>query len=232
MDYYEIAGQTEAERTQRAVERLREDISVSTDRETSVVRLSVTTSDPQLSQEVAQYILDLVNRFDLTTRQTQAGAERQFSGERLAELTGELRDAEDSLKSFLVENRVFSNSPALQFEHDRLQRAVAMRQELVTSLAQAYESARIEEVRNTPVITLIDPPRVPAIRDPKGRLLILMLGIILGLMGGTLAAFVLNSIDRARTVGSADFRELSAAWDQTLSDIGAFARRPFGGSAR
>ena len=103
-------------------------------------------------------ILDLVHTFDLTTRQTQAGAERRFSGERLAELTGELRDAEDTLKSFLIENRVFSNSPALQFEHDRLQRAVTMRQELVTSLAQAYERARIEEVRNTPVITLIDPP--------------------------------------------------------------------------
>ena len=230
--YYEVKGRTEAERIQRALERLTEDISVSTDSETGVVRFSVTTSDPQLSQGVAQHILDLVHSFDLTTRQTQAGAERRFSGERLAELTSELRDAEDTLKSFLIENRVFSNSPALLFEHDRLQRAVAMRQELVTSLAQSYESARIEEVRNTPVITLIDPPRVPAIRDPKGRLLILVLGIILGVMGGTFAALLLNSVDQARRIGSAGFQDLSSAWDQTLTDVWVLARRPFGRSAR
>jgi uncharacterized protein involved in exopolysaccharide biosynthesis len=230
--YYEIEGQTEAERIQRAVERLTRDISVSADRETGVVRLSVTTSDPQLSQEVAQHILDLVHRFDLTTRQTQAGAERRFSGERLADLRRELGEAEDTLRSFLNENRVFRNSPTLQFEHDRLQRAVAMRQELVTSLAQAYESARIEEVRNTPVITLIDPPRVPALRDPMGRRLILGMGILLGVIGGTIAAFVLNSFDQARRMGSADFQHLSDTWNQISTDVGVLARRPFGRSAR
>ena len=109
--YYEVKGKTEAERIERAMERLEEDIAVTTDRETGVVRFSVTTSDPLLSQGVAQHILDLIERFDLTTRQTQAGAERQFSGERLAALTAELRAAEDSLKNFLSENRVFDNSP-------------------------------------------------------------------------------------------------------------------------
>ncbi len=44
------------------------------------------------------------------------------------------------------------------FEHDRLERPVSMRQELVTAMAQAYEQARVDEVRNTPVITVIDQP--------------------------------------------------------------------------
>ena len=214
--YYAAEGQTDAERIEVAMELLKESIVVRPDRETSVVSFSITTSDPRLSQGVAQHIFDMVHRFDLTTRQTQAGAERRFSGERLAELTTELRDAEDSLKSFLIENRVFSNSPALQFDHDRLQRAVAMRQELVTSLAEAHESARIEEVRNTPVITVIDPPRVPAVRDPKGRLTVLVFGIIIGVTGGVFAAFMLNSMEQARRMGSADFQELSATWNQTF----------------
>ena len=45
------------------------------------------------------------------------------------------------MKAFLVENRQFSNSPQLIFEHDRLERQVTMRQELVTAMAQAYEQA-------------------------------------------------------------------------------------------
>ena len=91
-----------------------------------------------------------------------------------------------------------------------------MRQELVTSLAEAHESARIEEVRNTPVITVIDPPRVPAVRDPKGRLTVLVFGIIIGVTGGVFAAFMLNSMEQARRMGSADFQELSATWNQTF----------------
>ena len=58
--YYEVKGKTEAERIERAMERLEEDIAVTTDRETGVVRFSVTTSDPLLSQGVAQHILDLI----------------------------------------------------------------------------------------------------------------------------------------------------------------------------
>ena len=203
--YYEVKGRTEAQRIQRAVRRLREALSVGTDRETGVVRFSVATSDAQLSQGVAQSILSLVQNFDLATRQSQAGAERRFSGERQAEMTWELREAEDSLKSFLIENRLFNNSPALQFEHDRLQRSVTMRQELVTSIAQVYERARIEEVRNTPVITLIDPPRVPALPNSKRRRLIVVVGIFLGMMSGTFAAFLMNSIDQARSMASTDF---------------------------
>ena len=44
------------------------------------------------------------------------------------------------------------------FGHDRLERQVSVRQELVTAMAQAYEQARVDEVRNAPVITVIDQP--------------------------------------------------------------------------
>ena len=88
----------------------------------------------------------------------------------------ELAFAEDSLKAFMFENRQFSNSPQLVFEEDRLQRQVSMRQDLVSAIAQAYEQARIEEVRNLPVITVIDHPEPPALADPRGRLMMLVLG--------------------------------------------------------
>ena len=218
-DYYEVDGDSEEESIERAIESLTEDISVSTDGPTGVVSFGVTSSDPVLSQSVAAHILELVNGFDLTTRQTQARAQRLFAGERLSELTNELRVAEDSLMSFLIENRLFSNSPVLQFEHDRLQWAISMRQELVTSLAQEHEGARIEEVRSTPVITIIEPPRVPAIRDPKRRILILILGILLGAVVGMFAAFLVDSVEEARRIGSSNLDELASLWTQTLKDL-------------
>jgi len=90
------------------------------------------------------------------TRQSQAAAERGFTEERMAEAQEELRAAENELQRFLQNNRQFQNSPELVFQHDRLQRRVAMRQQVYTSLVQSYEQARIDEVPNTPVITVVE----------------------------------------------------------------------------
>ena len=119
---------------QRAIEDLGRAINASHSIETGIVRFSVTTSDPELSEQVVAAILEGINNFDRVSRQSQAGAERSFVEGRLAQVQDEFSEVEDSLKHFLINNRAFSNSPELQFEHDRLQRTVQMRQALVTSL--------------------------------------------------------------------------------------------------
>ena len=232
LEYYRVDEETQEGRIERAMEALIDDLSTATDSDTRMVSFSITTSDPLLSHGVAAHILDLVKDFDLNTRQSQAGAERSFAGERLAELTGELRQAEDSLQSFLVENRVFRDSPTLQFEHDRLQRAVSMRQELATSMAEAFEQARIEEVRNTPVTTLIESPRVPALPNPKGVLVIMILGIMTGAAGGALAVFFGNYMEQPDGTRQSDLLELSSLWSDTMTDLRRFVPRPFRRSAR
>ena len=226
IEYYEVNEDTKEGRIERAMERLNDDLSVATDPNTGIVGFSITTSDPLLSQGVAAQILDRVNDFDLNTRQSQAGAERLFAGDRLIQQTRELRRAEDSLQIFLVENRVFSDSPILQFEHDRLQRTVGMRQQLVTSLTQTFEQARIDEVRNTPLITLIELPRVPALHDSKSRLLILLLGTMSGLALGTLAVLLKNSTEPPGGRRSADLEQLSLLWSETMADVRRLGRRP------
>jgi uncharacterized protein involved in exopolysaccharide biosynthesis len=230
IEYYGIAEDVEARRIERAVEELDDDLSVGTDLVTGIVSFSISTSDPLLSYGVAAHILELVNDFDLNTRQSQAGAERLFAGQQLDQQTGELRQVEDSLKNFLVENRSFSNSPFLLFEHDRLQRAVAMRQELVTSLAQSFQQARIDEVRNIPVITLLESPRVPALSDPKRRVLTIILGIMSGVAFGAIAVFLRNYVERPGETHTSDLEELSSLWSETMSDLRSFVTRPFRGS--
>ena len=226
-EYYKVKEETEEERIERAMGRLIDDLSVATDLETGIVSFSVTTSDPVLSYGIATRVLDLLRSFDLTIRQSQAGAERLFTGERLDQQLTELRQAEDSLQSFLIENRGFSNSPTLQFAHDRLERAVIMRQELATSLAQAFQQARIDEVRNTPVITLIGPPRVPALRDPKGRLLILAIGMLAGVAFGVLAAvFFRNFMVKPGVERPSDLQELASLWRDTRTDLRRFVPWP------
>ncbi|MEX2156173.1 MAG: hypothetical protein WD773_04980 [Gemmatimonadales bacterium] len=57
-----------------------------------------------------------------------------------------------------------------------------MRRQITASLMQAYEQARIDEVRNTPVVTVIEPANLPATSDARGLIKNGLLGLILGLM--------------------------------------------------
>jgi uncharacterized protein involved in exopolysaccharide biosynthesis len=169
-----------------AAKDLLKSIDVTVGRETGTIDLDVSSAWPELSQQVAARMIQLVSDFNLHRRQTKAGAERRFVEARLAESRDSLRAAEGRLQAFLQRNRAYQNSPQLLFEHDRLDRDVNMQQQLYTTLAQSYEAARIDEVRNTPVITLMEPPDLPA--KPNARLALLK-GLLAGIVGLGLGAF-------------------------------------------
>jgi uncharacterized protein involved in exopolysaccharide biosynthesis len=161
-------------------------------------------------------------------RQSQASAERKFTEARLAEGAEELRIAENRLQGFLQGNREFGGSPALGFERDRLNREVAMRQQIYTSLAQAYEQAKIDEVRESPVITVLNPPIEPARPDPRGLVSRGLAGIVLGGMLGIFFALLRTYLARTRELDPDDFGEFAELSRQTLDDL----KRPWKPAAR
>lgn len=196
-DLLEIEKDTEPLREDATIRWLRDEaVSVSTGRETGTVTLTVTTEWPDLSQAIATDLLREVARFNLETRQSQATAERAFIEGRVKEAENELMVAEDSLRVFLEANRQYSNSPLLQLRYDALQREVSLRQSVLTTLVQSYEQARIQEVRDTPVITVLQEPFLPPGPDDRRLLLIVALGLVLGGMMGVVLAFVVEAFRR------------------------------------
>lgn len=206
-------------RREKGIEWLREAISAEAVPRTGLVRFSVATPSPDLSAAIARRLLERVNDFNLETRQTQAAAERQFIEERMAEVEEELQAAEGELRRFLEANRQFQNSPDLVFEHQRFQWQVNNRQQLYTSLAQSYEQARISEVRNTPVITVVEPPEEPVQRDPRGLKLRGLLGLALGAVIGIALAFGREFTRERPEDGSGAYRKLHAMWRDMVDDL-------------
>jgi uncharacterized protein involved in exopolysaccharide biosynthesis len=183
LDLLEIEGDTEAERLRAGVEALRGRIASSADLKTNLVSLTVTAPSAELAVAVNRRLLELVQEFNAERRQSQASLERKFVQERVAEAEGELRRAERALGGFIDSNRAYSESPQRTVEFQRLQREVALRQQVHTSLAQAYETARIEEIRDMPVVTLVERP--DGMAERKGSLL---LNLLLALVVGTALA--------------------------------------------
>ena len=222
-DLFEIEEPTEELRVEEAIEALQNDVlTISTGRETGIVTVEVRTKWPDLSQEIAERLLDEIARFNLHTRQSQAAAERVFIEERVDSARSALLTAESAMQAFLQANRQWENSPDLIFQHDRLERDISLRQQVYTTLVQSFEQARISEVRDTPVITVLQAPFFPPGPDRRRLLLVIALGLVLGGMAGVVLAFVVEAVKRPAP-GDPAREDFQQTWEGLVRSL------PFGG---
>jgi uncharacterized protein involved in exopolysaccharide biosynthesis len=182
---------------------------------TGTVTLSVRSPWRSVSLALADRMLKRVNDFNVRTRQSQAAEERRFVEGRLALARQELRAAEDRLEAFLRGNRQVG-SPDLVFARDRLQREVTVQQGVVSTLVQSYEDVRIREVRDTPVITIVEPPTASTLPDPRRRALTVLAGLLAGVLIGIVIALSRDVLARRRAAGDPQtdefLRQLRAMW--------------------
>ena len=207
------------ERRIAAVDLLRPSISANTAPRTGVIALAVTASSPTLAYQIANRLISELNHFNLVSRQSQASAERRFAEQRLAEVRAELRQAEDRLQEFLQNNRDYGRSPQLMLQHDRIMRDVDLRQQMQLTLAQSYERAKIDEVRDTPVITVIDQPDLPVNPDARGRIKKIAVSFFVGAVLGINLAFVLEYFSQAELREAEQHSELAALRREAVQDL-------------
>jgi uncharacterized protein involved in exopolysaccharide biosynthesis len=203
----------------RAADRLRDNISVSVVRETGLVHVTVSASHPALAEQIAERLLETLNAFNTEVRQNRAQEEGRFISGQLTEAQSELRASENALQEFLRQNRAFRNSPDLMFEHDRLQRQVAIRQDVYTSLLRSKEEARIDAVRDTPLITVVDPPAGTAEPQGRGTVLGTVLAFMVGLIAAVVVAFIREATRRGRDSEDPHYREFQSLASQAWADL-------------
>lgn len=148
-----------------AVEHLRDKIVTTTDRDAGLLAIEIAAPSRDLAERVNRALLGLIERFNLERRQVRASYEREFIEQRLEVARNELRDAEEALEAFLTANRTYESSPDLVLIAGRLQRDIELKQRIFLSLSESLEQSRIEEVRDTPVFTIVDAPEGSAERE-------------------------------------------------------------------
>jgi len=225
LDLFKIPDGPVARREEQGVRILRDLVNTSVTKPTGVVGLAVTTRWPSVSLAITTALVNGVNDFNQQARQGQAAAERKFVEGRLAIGRTDLRAAEDRLQGFLQTNREFSRSPELNFERDRLQRDVTLQQQVYTSLTQSLEEVRMREVRDTPVITVIESPAVATLPEPRQRTTRLLFGILLGGAFGAALAFASAGIRRRRQDGDAQAEEFVGTLGEVKGEVVGRVRR-------
>jgi uncharacterized protein involved in exopolysaccharide biosynthesis len=212
-------GRNQADSLARGVEKLNERISIRVDDQTSIVRVSVDGEYPALAATVANRIIEYLNEFNTKKRQSQARERRKFTEGRVVAADSALRSSEEAVKTFYERNRGWQQSPELTFEETRLRRQVDIGQQIYGTLKREYETARIEEVNDTPVITVIDRAVPPEKRSGPKRWLLIVLAVALAGTIGVLWAFGAGYVDQARRDPQDDYRELRSLLQRVRRDV-------------
>src|SRR5438552_3811746 len=173
-------------------------------------------------------MVQLLNQFNLARHQLQARKQRRYARERLKEAEHELRDAEARQLSFLQSNRTYATSPILTFEANRLERDVQVKQESYLTLTREYEQARIAEVRDTPLLTIVDQAVPPYKKSSPHRALMVIAALVLGELFAVWLTYVREFRQRAEGTNRADYLEFRDASRKAWSEFRSLGRGKIG----
>lgn len=174
-------GRTHAESLWASQKSLTDITQVSLNPRTGVIRVTVTHRSAQLAAAVANTYAQELNRFNREVRQSSARQRRRFVEEQVRTAASSLASAEEAVSRFLAGNRQYEDSPSLRFEHQRLQRALQVQQDLYLELRRQLDAARIAEVDDIPALSTIEPAIPPERRSwPRRRLWVLGAMVLAG----------------------------------------------------
>lgn len=214
-----ISGESHAERLENGRNWLSRVMSVTLDAPANVISVSVRHGDPGLAADIANALVSMVSRFNMETRQSNARELRRFVEERVTAAERELFEAEEALKSFLERNREYRGAPELEFQVQRLERQVTIKQEVVITLRRQYEDARIQEVNDTPIISVIDQAVPPQHRVSPRRKRMVILALFIGAVLAVSVAFAFEYLQRTRLKHESDFQRLASRWGQIRAEL-------------
>jgi len=187
-----------------ALESFIKQINISEDRNTGIYTLSINASEPQLASDIVTALIEELDTHQKEYNKAITSKARKFIEERIVVVGKELRDAEEALKDFTVSNRRIENSPLLLLEQERLAREVSVPAGVFTTLKQQLETTKIEEVKESDYVVVLDPPEAPLERSgPNRRKMVIFagfLGIGLGIAIGLVIEFIKENWEQIKQV--------------------------------
>lgn len=171
------------------MERLRDGmIGMTRDKTTGFMTVRVRVPrDPVLAAELANALVDRLDRYNIGTSTSRAGRQLRFLEARLLDVRRELTAAEDSLVDFVERNRAYREAPVLNQRYQRLQREAEATNAVWIELRRQVELTRLEEQRQLTTLDILDRAVAPVKPVTPDLLLNLIVAVCLGLVVAEIA---------------------------------------------
>ena len=188
----------------KAARILRNRLLVQQDRRSDILRVSVATRWPEVSEGILEV---LMLRLDAHVKRLQSSVDSSaldFSVRQSGAALRQLRSAEQALADFDNSNRGAQQSPYLRVQRDRLERQVSLAQDLYSSLEQTRIETSLRTLRNAQSVLVLEEPTPAAIRNARGTVGKALLGGVLGFLVGVLVLLGRGQFERALNSGDPD----------------------------
>jgi len=156
-------------------------ITVSQEKKSPLLVLSVSTFEKQLSADISDAIIEILSKIVNKFKLSQVKEKKAYINNRMIQVKSDLVGSEENLKVFRERNRKIIKSPTLLLEQERLMREVQVQTQMYITLKTQYEMAQIEEVDRQNMLQILDPPEAPTMKDSPDVILNTVIAALLGL---------------------------------------------------
>ena len=200
-------------------------IDVEQDQQTQIYTVTVSAFEPQFAADLCAALIEELDDHQRAYKTEQVKETRQFIEGRIVEVRKELEKTEEDLKIFRDRNRQIGSSPALLLEQQRLSRETAVLTGVFTTLKQQLEMTKIEEVKESALVQVLDPPEAPLYRDSPKRKRSVFLSLILGFGLAVGLAFVKEYASNSDDEEKGKLREITELTKTNIADLIPFRRK-------
>ena len=158
------------------VKMLNERISVSVDKRTSVITLSVTMQDPLISATMTDTVMQKLQNYITEYRTNKARHDLDFTQKLYDEAQKKYYVAQQAYADYVDMNQNISLR-SVQTRQERLQNEMNLAYNLYNQTAQQLQLAKAKVQENTPVYTIVQAATVP-LKASKPSKLMLLVGFV------------------------------------------------------
>lgn len=155
------------------VKMLNERISVSVDKKTSVITLSVTMQDPLISATMTDTVMQKLQNYITEYRTNKARHDLDFTQKLYDEAQKKYYVAQQAYADYVDMNQNISLR-SVQTRQERLQNEMNLAYNLYNQTAQQLQLAKAKVQENTPVYTIVQAATVPLKPSKPSKLMILV----------------------------------------------------------
>lgn len=171
INIYQFFSYPESEKSYQILsyELLKNNIQVSEDINTEIIEIKITTSDPLLSSQIGENIINYTNLYFSSKYVSEASLKSKILYKRREEILKKLNDSKQAFIEFVEKNQTYSSS-TLEFKHEFLKGELDRILNIYNQISAQYELNNIEVLGETPILNILESPIPPVFPSNKRKI--------------------------------------------------------------
>lgn len=166
---------------------IKESISITVDKKTSLISISVVTQNPDVAYTLAKEVISSLQNFVTDYRTQKSRKDLEYYQSVYDDAKEDYYAAQQKYARYVDANQGVTRQ-SVMIEQQRLQNESELAYQLYNSCAQQLESAKVMVQKETPVFAEMDPPTRPTKKTAPSKAKILVIMVFLGAVVGAVWA--------------------------------------------